>query len=57
MIVLKMRKTTTCRGLSRLSSTLTNENRKEDNFFVVSFLFLLSLRVNQNQGVCIMSKF
>ena len=25
MIVLKMRKTTTCRGLSRLSSTLTNE--------------------------------
>ena len=57
MIVLKMRKTTTCRGLSRLSSTLTNEKIEKKTIFVVSFLFLLSLRVNQNQGVCIMSKF
>ena len=56
MIVLKMRKTTTCRGLSRLSSTLTNEKIEKKTIFVVSFLFLLSLRVNQNQGVCIMSK-
>ena len=51
MIVLKMRKTTTCRGLSRLSSTLTNEKIEKKTIFCCFFSILLSLRVNQNQGV------
>ena len=41
MIVLKMRKTTTCRGLSRLSSTLKTKNRKEDNFLLFLSIFII----------------